>query len=51
MNNLWTIKVINNSIEIDQFVSLVKDWFMLHKKFNQDLATYNFLRKKLIYVK
>ena len=24
---------------------------MLHKKFNQDLATYNFLRKKLIHVK
>ena len=24
---------------------------MLHKKFNQDFATYNFLSKKLIHVK
>ena len=32
-------------------VSLAKDWFMLHKKFNQDLATYDFISKKLIHVK
>ena len=25
--------------------------YMLHKKFNQDLATYNFWSKKLIHVK
>ena len=32
-------------------VSLAKDWFTLHKKFNQDLATYSFLSKKFIHVK
>ena len=30
----------DNSIEIYQFVSLAEDWFLLHKKFNEeDLAT------------
>ena len=33
-------------------VSLAKDWFILHKMFNQDFAcNLNFLRKKLIHVK
>ena len=45
LNYYW----FNRNLSIS--VSLTKDWFMLYKKFNQDLATYNFLNKKLIFVK
>ena len=40
----------NKSNEIYKLVLLAKDWFMLDKKFNQNLST-NFLSKKLIHVK
>ena len=42
MNN----KVINNSIEISQFLEMFH-WFMLDKKFNQDLTTYIFFELKI----
>ena len=37
-------------LNLSIYVSLAKDWSILHKTFNQDLPTY-FLRKKMIHVK
>ena len=37
-NLSWAIKLLT----IQKCVSLAKDWFMLHKKFNQDLTTQSF---------
>ena len=51
LSTAYQLLSINNLIEIYQFVSLAKHWFMFHIKFNRDLAKNWFMwNKKFVYV-
>ena len=51
LSTAYQLLSINNLIEIYQFVSLAKHWFMFHIKFNRDMAKNWFMwNKKFVYV-